>query len=885
MIRKPPQYDNGTPQYRATLKAEALRLAALGIPTFPANVTASVNPRTGEATRNVYPCANWDEAATTDPARIARVWDNGTWNALCMPTGVPTPFGRIFVVDGDRHGAADGVTEVERLGITSPVTASTPSGGRHVFTLADPDRPCPRNSASTIAEAVDGRGEGGFVIIAPTVDFRGAYSYDGARLDETILPSLPPAPEVAYAAKRAPKRGTVARATSGRLVVAGDFEVVDPETGEIFEFSTPGRLFTMERAVQFCAPALDRLRNTPYRQGINHALNSAALQMSHFIGDFWDEAYVTATCMEAQLRPGWERSGAEWEKGLRTVGSALTSPARFEWTAELIRDDETEADEASPFDEDEPERPEPGAWRRGTNRPVPTWHAFSADPPLFEVDAAGVADLPVHERDKALDAAFQPGTPGCLPAAFFDARPAHAHVRDVAYARGVSATSTFMCTLATIAAVTSPKIKVDTGIMDVTGLQTFVAMVAPSGVGKSASKAVSAMIAPLPNDGRVADLNGTSVSTGQGMLEHFIGKVVPPKLPPKQDGGGDDADDIDLDGPEPEDRKPKRGQVKWHGLFYVDEGGLIFEHNAKRDSILGSIVKQLWHGRSETPNATAELRRKVDDVSIGLMAGFQIGDNPTVGPLLADDSGLVQRFLLCSATDPNRPRRRLPMPPQGARLTNAVFALDPRGEWDGTMHLPPEATEELEERLAWQHMPEAQRPEGVFEDGRDSHWPLHLARLAGLLAILDYRHKITLDDWRLAKVVYDTSSSYRRHLMAGLRSAEDARREAQREDAKQTALVIDSALAEQIETRELTKAERDAARVGKTVAKWVNHPDTPVRSRKAMRAKLTGSDKAKVDDAIGYAVGKGWITQDGSNLGPRVVSATTHGDAADDVEA
>ena len=103
----------------------ALAFAEAGFPVFPVNVF-----RRAERWRKVPYVADWANAATTDPDKIAEWWMQ--W-PLAMP-GLPLERCGLCVVDADRHGGADGVATLCELGELPPhPITTTKSGGEHHF--------------------------------------------------------------------------------------------------------------------------------------------------------------------------------------------------------------------------------------------------------------------------------------------------------------------------------------------------------------------------------------------------------------------------------------------------------------------------------------------------------------------------------------------------------------------------------------------------------------------------------------------------------------------------------------------------------------------------------------------------------------------------------
>lgn len=140
------------------------------------------------------------DAVSSDPDQLAawaRRWPGCGWHAPCGPNGFVT-------VDGDRGqgvtrggmaAVKDGVAEWFRAGgPTSPMTATTRSGGRHWY-FAAPQEPI-HNSEGKVLPGVDVRGDGGTVFIGGTTvwgpDGEPAGSYDVERVvPVSELPALP----------------------------------------------------------------------------------------------------------------------------------------------------------------------------------------------------------------------------------------------------------------------------------------------------------------------------------------------------------------------------------------------------------------------------------------------------------------------------------------------------------------------------------------------------------------------------------------------------------------------------------------------------------------------------------------------------------------------
>jgi hypothetical protein len=134
--------------------AAALRYAARGLPILPCN-------------GKVPWTAHGSSDATCDAARIREWWGEFPAANIGLATGTRS---RLFVIDLDGEGAAAALSAIGDLPHT--LTSITPRPGRHLF-FRLPDGVIVRNSAGRLAPGVDARGEGGFVVIAPSVGANG----------------------------------------------------------------------------------------------------------------------------------------------------------------------------------------------------------------------------------------------------------------------------------------------------------------------------------------------------------------------------------------------------------------------------------------------------------------------------------------------------------------------------------------------------------------------------------------------------------------------------------------------------------------------------------------------------------------------------------------
>ena len=123
------------------------------------------------------PCIyDWQRNASNDPDGIAEIFAKFPDAMVAVPTG---PLNEISVMDIDIRPTYNGFENLFDKGIRIPRTpvVVTPSGGAHIYFRTDKTRL--DNSVSKIAKGVDFRGEGGYVITAPSKNHKGlSYTWE-----------------------------------------------------------------------------------------------------------------------------------------------------------------------------------------------------------------------------------------------------------------------------------------------------------------------------------------------------------------------------------------------------------------------------------------------------------------------------------------------------------------------------------------------------------------------------------------------------------------------------------------------------------------------------------------------------------------------------------
>jgi hypothetical protein len=433
-----------------------------------------------------------------------------------------------------------------------------------------------------------------------------------------------------------------------------------------------------------------------------------------------------------------------------------------------------------------------------------------------------------------------------LPLEFWGQRPYLTQIREAAHSRGAAADVVLHATLARLSGMIPHWAKADTGLGGLAPLNYFAAIVSDSGVGKSSDFDVARTLLQRPYGFDFVD--EAPLGSGEGIAELFMGELevvedaVTGDVVPREPGAVEPARGRGR----PKKPETVRAQVRHNAFVTADEGTAMTElMHGRKGSTLGSTLRTAWSGGTlGNANASKDRYRVIPSgsYSIGMCVGFQ---RITVGPLLDDYvAGTPQRFAWVSAGDDTIPTVR----PRGVR--RAAHSL----VWDPTIFGPSEGrgcgvtvAETIKDRLWEQHV--AKKAGRLVVDAYDSHRPLFLVKVAGLLAVLDKRTDITEDDWSIAEQVWTASVAVRTALLAHLNATN-------RDEAR----AGDEAFARrQVRAAEALEQAQDQAvlRVAKRVAAAVIAE--PGCTRGAINRKVTNRDRPKVDDAIRMAIMMAWV--------------------------
>ena len=145
---------------RKTIAAAQELAAHFGWAVFP------VNPKT----KTPY-FHGWQQIASSDPADIEQSFSGLRYMAIGIQTGIAS---NLVVIDIDERPTFSGLKNFENAGYRideGHLMARSPSGGLHLY-FRQPHFKVP-NSVSLLAQGVDVRGEGGYIISPPSTTILG----------------------------------------------------------------------------------------------------------------------------------------------------------------------------------------------------------------------------------------------------------------------------------------------------------------------------------------------------------------------------------------------------------------------------------------------------------------------------------------------------------------------------------------------------------------------------------------------------------------------------------------------------------------------------------------------------------------------------------------
>lgn len=333
---------------------------------------------------------------------------------------------------------------------------------------------------------------------------------------------------------------------------------------------------------------------------------------------------------------------------------------------------------------------------------------------------------------------------------FFEARPVLRYIRDYARASRIAPMTLLVDVLARVSVITPPNVVLPPLVGAAPGsLNMFVAVVGGPGSGKGIASAAAAQLMP--------DVRGavtTQPASGEGLAAIYVNRV-----------------------PVPEDEGGHKGETRIHcvtprALLSIEEIGALGGASSRQGSTVLPTLCSAWSGEPLGAFNKMESNRLTVPAH-AYRLGLTVGVQPAAAATLFDGvgTGLPQRFLWAETIDPQAPEYR-PDRPAGNlpcdlsaipcdTQPNTLDAIYQAGTIRGALGFEPTELEFPDEayresdtrRLAVLH--------GAGVQPLDSHAMQVKAKVSALLALMDGRMAVSVEDWQLAGEIMTESNRVR----------------------------------------------------------------------------------------------------------------------------
>lgn len=325
--------------------------------------------------------------------------------------------------------------------------------------------------------------------------------------------------------------------------------------------------------------------------------------------------------------------------------------------------------------------------------------------------------------------------------AFWTARPSLARVRQFARSRMASPWATLGCVVVRVVAQVGPEFVLPKIIGTYASLNTYVSVVAPSGIGKDAAMDTAEDAYTL------GPVSLWPVGTGEGVVKHFV------HFEADGNGGG------------------KIVQHETSIIVDVSEVEQIAAIKNRQGSTLMAVLRATWTGKP-FGFGNAELERRLRVGRHAYRLGVIVGVQPDLAGALLNDTeiagGTPQRFLWFPGVDSDMPDVEpaepgeafwsMPPWPDDVPFTAGMHVLD---VWPGAV---------AEIRAA--HRARHANPAAARDTALDGHLLLCRLKAAAGLGLLAGHVRVTEEDWHLAGVLMQVSNHTRGLLVEARSNAE-----------------------------------------------------------------------------------------------------------------
>jgi hypothetical protein len=316
-----------------------------------------------------------------------------------------------------------------------------------------------------------------------------------------------------------------------------------------------------------------------------------------------------------------------------------------------------------------------------------------------------------------------------LPGTFWEERPYLQHVRQAALASGVNPDALWEAVKVFFASTVHPLIVIPhRGTLDYIGV-----MVGKAGAGKTMAKRTAfELFGPEFHEMPRVKL-GAPAGSGEGMVEFFI------------------------------DRSEGVQNLRFDGAsFYIDEGKWLLDVNTRAGNTSIQAIKQAWSGElTGSLAATAERNRWLRPGAVRVSVLISIQPGVAADFLRTDltEGGFPQR-LSWGWSHPDEVPDQLPEHP--GFLDVPMWTLD---NW-GTSYDPRAPRVMMYDTDLTLLVAEARRDGLLGKETHGGHDTLAMLKGAALLALMDDRRTVTMSDWELAQLDWNTGVAIRNHLLS-----------------------------------------------------------------------------------------------------------------------
>jgi len=431
-----------------------------------------------------------------------------------------------------------------------------------------------------------------------------------------------------------------------------------------------------------------------------------------------------------------------------------------------------------------------------------------------------------------------PKHPAILDDDFWGSRTSLKHIREAAHASMLSAEAVLGVVLSRVAAWSSHRLRIPRIVGPRSSLTAFSVLVGASGDGKSSSCGIAADLIRTPSRqdkfGNELFADQLPVGTGEGIAEAYYGAVE------VEDGFAKNGDPK---------YAVKRTVVRHNAFFFMDEGQALAQLSRRTGSTVMPTLRSAFSGATlGAMNASEERRRIVpgDKYAMGFVMGLQ---EALAASLLDDaDGGTPQRCIWWRSTDPTVPDLDY-LPDWPGELNWQPPEIPVVGDWlvagsedPYDLNFHPDIVREVRQRRLQVVRGEVQL------DPLDSHLMLVRLKVAALLAILDERLDVNMDDWALSGKIMENSNSIRTRVIGTLEKVKIDK--AQKATA---AKLADSLAIEDGRERAMTKKAME--RITRKLAE-----DGPT-IRKVIQSFLSSAQREFLDEALDALIANGRVEE------------------------